>query len=56
MTVKQLSAASGRSESWVYALARKLGRLPTVDEINSRKNKRGRPSSWSIATTNKKEN
>ena len=27
----------------VYQLARKLGRLPTVEELNERKNKRGRP-------------
>jgi hypothetical protein len=27
----------------VYQLARELGRLPTVEELNQRKNKRGRP-------------
>ena len=30
----------------VYQLAKKLGRLPTVEEIESRKGKRGRPKKY----------
>jgi hypothetical protein len=47
MTVKEIAEKSGCSVSWVYAIARKLKRLPTVDEVRARKNKRGRPALWS---------
>ena len=43
MTVKEIAKQSGCSIYWVYALRRRLGRLPTVEEINERKGKRGRP-------------
>ena len=46
MTVKELSEQADVSEWRVYQLARKLGRLPTVDEIMSRKGKRGRPKKY----------
>ena len=47
MTVKELAKATKRSESWIYRLAAKLKRLPTIAEIEARKNKRGRPALWS---------
>lgn len=43
MTAKEISEKCGCSTTWVYALAKKLGRLPTVDEVNERKGKSGRP-------------
>ena len=46
MTVKELAKATNRSESWIYSLAAKLKRLPTIAEVESRKNKRGRPAKW----------
>lgn len=42
-TVKTISEKTGRSERWIYMLCKKLGRLPTVDEVNERKSKKGRP-------------
>lgn len=46
MTVKELAEKSNVAESRVYQIAKKLGRLPTVDEIESRKGKRGRPKKY----------
>lgn len=46
MTVKELAEETGVTEARVYQLAKKLGRLPTVDEIESRKGKRGRPKKY----------
>lgn len=43
MTVKEIAEKCECSTTWVYALAKKLGRLPTVDEVNERKGKSGRP-------------
>ena len=43
MTVKELAKKANVTEARVYQLAKKLGRLPTVEEIESRKGKRGRP-------------
>lgn len=45
MTAKELSEKTGLSTSRVYQLAKKLGRLPTIEELNERKGwKPGRPS------------
>ncbi|MBO7230075.1 MAG: hypothetical protein J6V20_01510 [Bacteroidaceae bacterium] len=46
MTVKQLAEESKVTERRVYQIAKQLGRLPTVDEIEARKGKRGRPKKY----------
>lgn len=43
MTAKEIAEKTGRSVDWIYLLARKLGRLPTVEEVEARKGKKGRP-------------
>ena len=43
MTVKELAEKANVTESRVYQLAKILGRLPTLEEIEERKGKRGRP-------------
>lgn len=44
MTVKELAEASKRSQTVVYRLCKKLGRLPTLEEIISQK--KGRPRKY----------
>lgn len=46
MTVKELAKKANVTERRVYQIAQKLGRLPTVEEINERKGKRGRPRKY----------
>jgi hypothetical protein len=46
MTVRELAEEANVTERRVYQLAKKLGRLPTLDEIESRKGKRGRPRKY----------
>ena len=46
MKAKEIAKAVGCSVAWVYASAKKLGRLPTVEEMLERKGKRGRPQKW----------
>ncbi|MBR2388282.1 MAG: hypothetical protein IKB02_05885 [Clostridia bacterium] len=46
MTVKELAEKTGRSEAWIYIIAHKLGRLPTVEEVEERKGKKGRPPKY----------
>ena len=46
MTVQELAEQANVTERRVYQLAKKLGRLPTVEEIESRKGKRGRPKKY----------
>lgn len=46
MTVKELAEKAKVSERRVYYLAEKLGRLPTVEEIEERKGKIGRPKKY----------
>lgn len=43
MTVNELSKKCGCSRTWIYAIAKKLGRLPTEEEVNARKGKVGAP-------------
>lgn len=45
-TVKSIAEKTGRSEAWIYMLCRKLGRLPTIEEVNNRKNRKGRPKKY----------
>lgn len=44
MTVNELSIATGKSKVTIYKVARKLGRLPTVEEVLNRKV--GRPRKY----------
>ena len=44
MGIKELANASGKSEMSIYNLAKKLNRLPTLDEVMSVK--RGRPKKY----------
>lgn len=46
MTVKELAEQANVTERRVYQIAKKLGRLPTVAEIEARKAKRGRPKKY----------
>lgn len=46
MTVQEIAEKANVTERRVYQLAKKLGRLPTVEEIESRKGKRGRPKKY----------
>ena len=46
MTVKELAEKANVTESRVYQLAKILGRLPTLEEIEERKGKRGRPRKY----------
>jgi hypothetical protein len=48
MTVKELAEEANVTERRVYQLAKKLGRLPTIDELESRKGKRGRPKKYEV--------
>lgn len=41
MNVKELVEQTGKSRSTIYKLCKRFGRLPTIEEINGRKN--GRP-------------
>ena len=46
MTVQELAEKANVTEARVYQIAKRLGRLPTVEEIESRKGKRGRPKKY----------
>jgi sugar-specific transcriptional regulator TrmB len=46
MTVQELAEKAKVSSRRVYQIAKELGRLPTVEEIESRKGKRGRPKKY----------
>ena len=46
MTVHEIAEKANVTERRVYQLAKKFGRLPTVEEIESRKGKRGRPKKY----------
>lgn len=46
MTVQELAEKTNVTEARVYQIAKRLGRLPTVEEIESRKGKRGRPHKY----------
>ena len=46
MTPKEIAEKANVTERRVYQLAKKLGRLPTVEEIESQKGKRGRPKKY----------
>lgn len=46
MTVQELAKEANVTEARVYQIAKKLGRLPTVEELKERKGKRGRPKKY----------
>ena len=46
MTVQELAEQTNVTERRVYQIAKKLGRLPTIEEIEERKGKRGRPKKY----------
>ena len=46
MTVQELAKETNLTEARVYQIAKQIGRLPTVEEINERKGKRGRPKKY----------
>ncbi len=44
LTVKELSERTGKCQAAIYNLCKKLGRMPTIDEVLSQK--RGRPPKY----------
>lgn len=46
MTVTELAKITNVSVRRVYQIAKKLGRLPTIEEIEERKGKVGRPKKY----------
>lgn len=46
MTVKELATKCECSKTWIYKMAKRLGRLPTYNEVMARKGKVGAPIKW----------
>ena len=51
MTVIELAEKTGVSRTWIYEMCRRLGRIPTVEEVVNRKanglmKKMGRPQKY----------
>ena len=46
MTVTEFAKKCGCSRTWIYSLAKKLGRLPTEEEVKQHKGKAGRPRKY----------
>ena len=44
MTIQELAEITGRSRVTIYKVARRLGRIPTIEEVLNRKN--GRPRKY----------
>ena len=44
MTIDELVKITGRSRVTIYKVARRLGRIPTIEEVLNRKN--GRPRKY----------
>ena len=44
MSVEEIAKATGRSKVAIYKLARRLGRLPSIEEVLNRKT--GRPRKY----------
>lgn len=44
MTVEELARETGKSKVVIYRIAKRLGRLPTTEEVLNRKN--GRPKKY----------
>ena len=45
MSVKELARITGKGQTTIYNLCKKLGRLPTIEEVQEVKPK-GRPRKW----------
>lgn len=43
MTAREIAEKTNRSVKWIYYLKKQYGRLPTVEEVEKRKGKFGRP-------------
>jgi hypothetical protein len=46
VTIQELAKEANVTERRVYQIAKELGRLPTIDEVESKKGKRGRPKKY----------
>ena len=46
MTVVELAKRTGLSRETIYKLCRKLGRIPTEEEVVKRRKEGGRPRKW----------
>lgn len=46
MEIEKIAKTCNCSVSRVYQLAKQLGRMPTAEEVNARKGKRGRPNKY----------
>ena len=46
MTPKEIAEKANVSVARVYQIAKQIGRLPTIDEVKSRKGKMGRPKKY----------
>ena len=44
MTIQELAEITGRSRVTIYKVARRLGHIPTIEEVLNRKN--GRPRKY----------
>lgn len=44
MSILEIAEATGKSKVTIYKLARKFGRVPTIEEVLNRKN--GRPRKY----------
>jgi DNA-binding MarR family transcriptional regulator len=45
-TVKELAELSGKTTSAIYAIIKRIGRMPTLEEVKAIKN--GRPNKYSV--------
>ena len=44
MTIDELAEKTGKSKVTIYKVARRLGRIPTIEEVMNRQN--GRPKKY----------
>ena len=46
MTVQEIAEKANVSKGRVYQIAKQIGRLPTIEEVEERKGKMGRPKKY----------
>lgn len=46
MTVQEIAEKANVSTARVYQIAKQIGRLPTLEEVEARKGKMGRPKKY----------
>lgn len=51
MTIREIAEQSRLSERRIYQIAKQLGRMPTLEEVEKRKEKRGRPNKYGNSKT-----